>query len=396
MLWGGLDLKSKGGTHPLDLFSGNLHLHASQTPLSPSATSFGYCPESALPHCWSFATFPEMNQQRSGCLALALIACILLLAISVAMNLVFAAGRGSMVGQAAERPKMEKMLMVPSKQKSEAEILVVHLRGLISGMEPGSYGETAVDDIKLQFEQAAEDERVKAVVLHVDSPGGEVTASDIIYNSVRKFRDEKKKPVVVYMGSLAASGGYYVSCGANHVVANDTTLTGSIGVIMSSLKYKQLLDKVGVEQVVFKSGKFKDMLSGSRDLTDEEREYIQKMVMQTYDKFVGIVARERKLPEDELRNGIADGRVLSGKDAFEAKLVDQLGSIEDAYAKAGELGAAPNAAVVRYESPFRLGKLLNLLGKADAPRKVEVDLSAGMLPRLEPGKVYLLPSYLVQ
>jgi protease-4 len=198
------------------------------------------------------------------------------------------------------------------------------------------------------------------------------------------------------MGSLAASGGYYVSCGANHVVANDTTLTGSIGVIMSSLKYKQLLDKVGVEQVVFKSGKFKDMLSGSRDLTDEEREYIQKMVMQTYDKFVGIVARERKLPEDELRNGIADGRVLSGKDAFEAKLVDQLGSIEDAYAKAGELGAAPNAAVVRYESPFRLGKLLNLLGKADAPRKVEVDLSAGMLPRLEPGKVYLLPSYLVQ
>ncbi len=337
-----------------------------------------------------------MNQQRSGCLSLALIVCILLLALSVAVNLVLAAGRGSMAGEAAERPKMEKMLVVPSKQKSGDEILVVHLRGLISSLEPGSYGETAVDDIKLQFEQAAEDERVKAVVLHVDSPGGEVTASDNIYNAVRKFRDEKKKPVVVYMGSLAASGGYYVSCGATHVVANDTTLTGSIGVIMSSLKYKQLLDKVGVEQVVFKSGKFKDMLSGSRDLTDEEREYIQKMVMQTYDKFVGIVAKERKLPEEELRNGIADGRVVSGKDALEAKLVDQLGSIEDAYAKAGELSGATNPAVVRYESPFRLGRLLNLLGKADASRKVEVDIAGGMLPRLEPGKVYLLPSYLVQ
>ena len=337
-----------------------------------------------------------MNQQRSGCLGIALIACILLLAISVALNLVLAAGSASMTGDGTQRPKMEKMVIVPSKQKGADEILVVHLRGLISGMEPGSYGETAVEDIKLQFEQAANDEKVKGVVLNVDSPGGEVTASDIIYNAVRKFRDEKKKPVVVYMGSLAASGGYYVSCGASHVIANDTTLTGSIGVIMSSLKYKDLLGKVGVEQVVFKSGKFKDMLSGARDLSEEEKEYIQKMVMQTYDKFLGIVARERKLPEDELRNGIADGRVLSGKDALEAKLVDQIGSIEDAYAKASELSGAKSAAIIRYESPFRLGKLLNLLGKAEAPRKIEVDISGGLTPKLEPGKVYLLPSFLVQ
>jgi protease-4 len=349
-----------------------------------------------LPRLRPFATLRAMNQQRSGCLAMALIACILLLALSVALNLVLAAGSGSVTGEGTQRPKMEKTVLVPSKQKGSDEILLVHLRGLISSMEPGSYGETAVDDIKLQFEQAADDEKVKAVVLHVDSPGGEVTASDIIYNAVRKFRDEKKKPVVVYMGSLAASGGYYVSCGANHVIANDTTLTGSIGVIMSSFKYKQLFDKVGVEQVVFKSGKFKDMLSGSRDLTDEEREYIQKMVMQTYDKFVGIVARERNLPEDQLRSGIADGRVVSGKDALEAKLIDQLGSIEDAYVKATELSGAKTPSVVKFESPFRLGRLLNLLGKADAPRKVEVDFSAGLLPRLEAGKVYLLPSYLVQ
>jgi protease-4 len=352
--------------------------------------------QSALPPPRSFATLRHMNQQRSGCLGIALIACILLLAISVALNLVLAAGSGSMTGEPSQRPKMEKMIVVPSKQKGADEIVVVHLRGLISGFEPGSYGETAVDDIKLQLEQAADDEKVKAVVLHVDSPGGEVTASDIIYNAVKRFRDEKKKPVVVYMGSLAASGGYYVSCGASYVIANDTTLTGSIGVIMSSLKYKQLFEKVGVEQVVFKSGKFKDMLSGARDLTDEEKEYIQKMVMQTYDKFVGIVARERKLPEDELRNGIADGRVISGKDALNAKLVDQLGSIEDAYAKAGQLSGAKTPQIIRYESPFRLGKLLNLLGKAEASRKVEVDIAGGLAPRLEPGKVYLLPAYLVQ
>ena len=177
---------------------------------------------------------------------------------------------------------------------------------------------------------------MRAVVLEVDSPGGEVTAADIIYNAVVKTR--AKKPVVVYMDSLAASGGYYISCGGKYLMANETTITGSIGVIIQTLNYEQLFNKIGLASVVFKSGKFKDMLNGARPITPEERDYIQSFVMKTYDKFLGIVARERNLPAESLRNTVADGRILSGKDALEDKLIDGLGQIEDAFAKATSTG----------------------------------------------------------
>lgn len=334
-----------------------------------------------------------MNQPRSGCLGFALIASLVLLGLSLLVNLLLL-GSSSPMGTAMTTPqKFEESQIVPAKEKGESDkIVVIYLRGIISGMEAGNFAETAVDDIRVQFRQAAEDEKVKAVVLHIDSPGGEVTASDTIYNIVRKYRDEKKKPVVVYMGSLAASGGYYAACAGSHIVANETTFTGSIGVIMQTLKYKGLFDKVGLESITFKSGKFKDMLSGSRDLTDEERDYVQRMVMQTYDKFVGIVAKERKLPEDKLRNGIADGRVITGKDALSEKLVDELGDVEAAYAKAMQLGRSPNARVVRYVANFGLSKFLRMLG-SESKAKVEVNVASPVLPHLEPGRAYYLPSY---
>jgi protease-4 len=127
-------------------------------------------------------------------------------------------------------------------------------------------------------------------------------------------------------------------------------------------------------------------------MTAEEKKYIQELVMQTYDKFVGIVADERKIPLEQLRTGIADGRVLSGKDARAGKLVDQLGQIEDAFAKAKELGNAPDAWVVRYEAPFRLGRLFRALGRSEGS-KVEINLGQQILPRLESGRLYLLPSF---
>jgi protease-4 len=232
-------------------------------------------------------------------------------------------------------------------------------------------------------------------VLYIDSPGGEVTASDSIYNAVRKVRDGgfgTKKPVVVYMGSLAASGGYYVACGGSWLMANETTLTGSIGVIMQSFRYQELFGKVGLEMITFKSGQFKDMLSGSREMTQEERDYVQKMIMDTYGKFVGIVARERKLPENELRTGLADGRVISGKDARDAKLINATGELEDAYAKAMELGKAKGATIIRYESPFKLARLFRLLGQSEKTN-VEVNVTRALMPKLEAGRLYFLPSF---
>src|SRR6202022_4177813 len=174
------------------------------------------------------------------------------------------------------------------------------------------------------------------IVLEIDSPGGEVTASDAIYSALVKVR--ARKPVVVYMDSLAASGGYYVACGGKFLMANETTITGSIGVIIQTLNYEQLFNKIGLASVVFKSGKFKDILNGARPMTPEERELIQSFVMQSYDKFLGIVARERGLSAETLRNTIADGRILSGKDALNNKLGDALRPLEDAFNDTKQLG----------------------------------------------------------
>ena len=327
-----------------------------------------------------------MSEKRFGCLGVFL---AVVLFGSLLLNLVFIATRSataalsgaSLGGHLGDGPKFDESVLLPSKSRSDDKIALLSLRGVITGAESGVVGQTMVDDLRLQCKQAAEDPKVKAVVVEIDSPGGEVTASDILYNAVKNIRDVAHKPVVISMGSMAASGGYYVACAGSWVIANETTFTGSIG--------------VGLESVTFKSGKFKDMLSGSRAMSEEEREYVQKMVMDTYGKFVGIVARERQLPEADLRAGVADGRVVSGKDALEAKLVNQLGLIEDAYAKARELAEAPDAAVIRYESGFNMGKLFRLLGQSEKAQ-VSVQWPPQLGARLEPGRFYYLPSFYAQ
>jgi len=184
-----------------------------------------------------------------------------------------------------------------------------------------------------------------------------------------------------------------MACGSSYIMCNDTTFTGSIGVIISTLNYKDLFGKVGLQSVVFKSGAFKDMLNGAREMSPEEKEYIQGLVMQSYSRFVGIVAKARNLDEQTLRNGVADGRILSGTDALAAKLVDQLGYIENAYAKAGELSHTTGAEVVRYKRVVSFAHFFRMFGesKAKAP---EVKI-AGLenLSRLEPGRMYLLPPF---
>ncbi|MGC3991303.1 MAG: signal peptide peptidase SppA [Chthoniobacteraceae bacterium] len=318
---------------------------------------------------------------------------IVLLAISALLNLVLLGIQGASHTKLGtsfgdQVPKFTEQTVVSGNDDSK--IAVISLKGVISSSTEGVLGDSMVDDLKLALGQASRDASVKAVILSVDSPGGEVTASDIIYHEVTKLR--AKKPVVVYMGSLAASGGYYISCGGSWIVANETTLTGSIGVIISTVKYKDLLGKIGVEPMVFKSGKFKDMLSGSRDMTPEENEYIQGMVMQTYGKFVGIVAAERHLPEQQLRDGIADGRVISGKDALNDKLINQLGYFEDAVAKARELAGVSDAEVVSYKASPGFGRFLKLLGQSENS-KIEVNLEQKLMPSLEPGRLYMLPSF---
>ena len=286
-------------------------------------------------------------------------------------------------------PRFREIVLQRGARASFDKIAVITMRGLISSSLPGSVSDSMVDDMRAALQQARDDSRVKAIVLEIDSPGGEVTASDAIYSAVVKAR--ARKPVVVYMDSLAASGGYYVSCGGKFLMANETTITGSIGVIIQTLNYEQLLNKVGLASVVFKSGKFKDMLNGARPITPEEREFVQNFIMKTYDKFLGIVAKERKLPADLLRNTIADGRILSGKEAFEHKLIDGLGELDDAFSKAKELGNAPDARVVKYGPSFSLARFLRIFGGSDS--KIELQLPRQLVPQLESGRAYFLPSY---
>ena len=280
-----------------------------------------------------------MANRKLGCLSIFL---FVVLCASVFFNIVLAVAafsRLSGTSHEQERiPLFRETILDRGRKGAPEKIAVITLRGVISSSLPGNVGDSMVDDMRFALEQAREDDNVRAIVLEIDSPGGEVTASDVIYHAVVKAR--AKKPVVVYMDSLAASGGYYVACGGKFLIANETTITGSIGVIIQTLNYEQLFNKIGLASVVFKSGKFKDMLNGARPITPEEREYVQSFVMSTYEKFLGIVAKERNLPADTLRNTIADGRILSGRDARDDKLIDGLGQIEDAYRKAKELGNA--------------------------------------------------------
>lgn len=175
---------------------------------------------------------------------------------------------------------------------------------------------------------------IKAVVLRVDSPGGVVAPSQEIYEEVKKFAAKKK--IIVSMGSLAASGGYYISAPANLIYANPGTITASIGVIIKLSNIEALMDKIGIKATVIKTGKFKDSGSPVRELTKEDRAMLQSVIDSTHNQFVRAVASGRKLPEDEVRK-IADGRVLSGEQALALKLVDRLGTLQDAIEEAGKL-----------------------------------------------------------
>src|SRR3984893_6343412 len=295
------------------------------------------------------------GNRKLGCLSIFL---FVALCASLFVNFVLMLTAFQRIGgirEAEPIPRFREILLQRGARASLDKIAVITMRGLISSSLPGSVSDSMVDDMRAALQQARDDTRVKAIVLEIDSPGGEVTASDEIYSALVKTR--ARKPVVVYMDSLAASGGYYVSCGGKFLMANETTITGSIGVIIQTLNYEQLFNKLGLAAVVFKSGKFKDILNGARPITPEERELIQTFVMQTYDKFLGTVAKERGLPADLLRNSIADGRILSGKDALNSKLIDGLGQLEDAFAKAKQLGNAPQATVIKYGPPFSWSRL---------------------------------------
>ncbi|MFH0992213.1 MAG: signal peptide peptidase SppA [bacterium] len=192
------------------------------------------------------------------------------------------------------------------------------------------------EDIVRQFKKYRQNSAIQAIVFRIESPGGGVSASQEIYEEVKKTR-ESGKPVVVSMGSVAASGGYYVACGATKIVANPGTLTGSIGVIFQFLHFQELMNKVGIDASTFKTGKYKDIGSPLRKTTEDEKKYFEVLLGDVYDQFVDVVAKERKLPRTKVVE-YADGRIFTGRQAQQIGLVDTLGTMEDAIDLAAALG----------------------------------------------------------
>jgi protease-4 len=333
-----------------------------------------------------------------------------LLTFSVLWNLVNLIGSlGLGEGARYSRPYGPRIEEAVVSREAHAvdKIAVVPVNGIIIGQGADEGGFVSADVVKAELRRALEDDDVKAVILKVDSPGGEVLASDEIYRAIAEFQKRKNgKPVVASMGDLAASGGYYVSSPCRWIVAHELTITGSIGVIMHGWNYRGLMDKVGVRPEVYKSGRFKDMLSGEREpdqITPQEREMVQALIDETFGRFKTVVAEGRKWARQ--KNGsagaalspdwanYADGRVLSGTEAYKLGFVDQLGTFEDAVEHAKKIAGIASANVVQYQQRYDLADFFRLFGKADSKAlKVDLGLDA---PKLRAGHLYFLsPAFL--
>ena len=201
-------------------------------------------------------------------------------------------------------------------------------------------------DIVRQFKKFGKDESIKAIVLRVNTPGGGVAASQEMYEIVKRTRDAGK-PVIVSMGSIAASGGYYVSCGSSYIVSNPGTLTGSIGVIISLMNFRNLAEKIGIEDNTIKSGDLKDAGNPLRKMNTKDSLYFQEIIDNSFQQFFEVVATERKIDREKLKE-IATGRVFTGLQAKGLGLVDELGTFEDAIRIAAErVGIEGEPTIVR-------------------------------------------------
>ena len=320
------------------------------------------------------------------------------LAVSRALNFndAFRSGMTREIG-----PRLDECIL--EDNGALAKVAVIPIDGIITEHEADQAGNNMVEVIRAQLDRAKDDNRVKAVILKVDSPGGEVLASDEIYRTIRKFQDDSHKPVVCSMGSLAASGGYYISSPCRWIVANGVTITASIGVIIETINFRGLMDKVGVEPYVFKSGKYKDMLSGMRSTNEipaGEHQLVQNIIDQTYDRFKKVVAdgrdaaheknkdQGRPLAEDWTK--YADGRVILGTQALELGLVDELGDFQSAVDRAKKIAGLATANLIEYRETYDISEFLRLFGQSESERG-EVKLDLGFdVPKLEAGQLYYL------
>jgi len=295
-------------------------------------------------------------------------------------------------------PRLDEYIV--DDNDSSHKIAVITVNGIITSHTADQSGNNMVDVIKAQLDRASDDHNVKAVILKVDSPGGEVMASDQINKLIVRFQNDSHKPVICSMGSLAASGGYYISAPCRWIVADDLTLTASIGVIMEGLNYRGLMDKIGIEPNIYKSGKHKDMLSGMRSTNEipaDEHQMVQDLIMETYGQFTNVVIKGRTAAHKangkegkELASdwsNYADGRVVSGKEALKLGLVDEIGDFNDAVDKAKEIAKIHSTNIVEYRERYDLSDLFSMFGQSSKAHDIKLDFGVEA-PKLQAGERY--------
>jgi len=323
--------------------------------------------------------------------SLFLVGCLLLGGFLIVMLAIGSAGMSMSTNDGSSYDEV-----ILRNNHSDNKIAVIDLSGLIASFSVDASGHNMIESLRRQFEWANKDDDVQAILFRINSPGGEVLASDNIADIVR----ESKKPVISVMGALAASGGYYVAAPSDWIVAHELTITGSIGVIMSGYSIRNLMDKVGVQPIVFKSGKHKDMLSlGKReeDITPEERKIVQDMIDETFERFKKIVQEGRDMDNRDTEDGesleedwesFADGRILSGNMALAQGFVDELGDLDTGYERALSLKGISDANLTQYRQPINLANLFSLFGKSEA-KEIKIDLGVD-IPKLKAGRLYFL------
>jgi protease-4 len=292
------------------------------------------------------------------------------------------------------QPKIRPLQEETVEGKGASKILLLDLSGTLAEDLPSfSLGAPPprvplLARVREELAKAEKDDHVRALIVRINSPGGTITASDILYHEILAFKQRRKIPVIAAIMDVGASGGYYAALAADTIVANPTTITGSIGVVMVTVNAQGLMEKIGVAPLAIKSGPMKDAGSPFRSMTGPELAVFQNIIDEMYGRFVGLIVQSRKLPEDRVR-ALADGRVYTADQALRLGLVDRIGYLEDVVKLAKEGAKLDEARVVMYHRPKEYRS--NLYSSTPAPATAESALAqfAAVLGGSGPRFLYL-------
>lgn len=287
----------------------------------------------------------------------------LLFLLSIAISSVTTRTTGQWAGWLASGDDEVWHEKVIEKGNGQGKIVVLYVNGVIQeGYDAPSIFETVTYNHRnflSMLRHASQDHLVDGIIIRINSPGGGVVESAEIHDLILEIQEEYRKPVYISMASLAASGGYYIAAPADKIFANEATITGSLGVIMQAINVSELADNLGIRTETIKSGPYKDIMSSMREMTEAEREILQSIIDDSYEKFVDVIANGRQIATKEVRK-LADGRIYSGKQALDLGLVDGIGNIDVVIDVMRQDIGRGDIDVVKYEAPFSFPGFLTM------------------------------------